>query len=74
MTAIILHKYTALKKKRFNKAHSVKDHVFSSVIVGNLQLHSLGIKPVNIVLHLAHTAVSIQVLFHSDFDQFYFIK
>lgn len=55
-------------------AHSVKDHVFFPEGLGNLQLHSLGIKPENIILDLAHALVSIQVHFHSDFDQFNFIK
>lgn len=55
-------------------AHSVKDHVFFPESLGNLQLHSLGIKPENIVLDLAYALVSIQVHFQSDFDQFSFIK
>lgn len=56
------------------KADSFEDHVFFPVGLRNLQLHSLGIKPVNIVLDLAHAAVSVQVLFHSDFIQLSFIK
>lgn len=53
---------------------SVKGHVFFPVVLGNLQLHSLGIEPVNIILKLAQAVVSIQVLFHPDFDQFSIIK
>lgn len=56
------------------KVHTVKDFVFLPVGLGNLQLHSMGIKPVNIILNLAHTIVKTQVLSHFDFDQFGFIK
>lgn len=56
------------------KADSVKERVFFPVGLGNLQLHSLGIRPVNIMLDLARAVVSIQVLFQSDFHQFNFIK
>ncbi len=61
-------------EKHSVKAYSVKDHVFLPAGLGNLQLHSLGIKPVNIILDLAHAVVSIQVLFHPDFDQLNLIK
>lgn len=44
------------------KVHTVKDFVFLPVGLGNLQLHSMGIKPVNIILNLAHTVVKTQVL------------
>lgn len=61
-------------KKHSKKTYSVKDCVFFPVGLGNLQLHSLGNKPVNIILDLAYGIVSIQVLFHSDFDQLNIIK
>lgn len=60
--------------KNISRKHTVKYHVFLPVGLGNLQLHSLGIKPVNIILDLAHAVVRVQVLLHSVFDQFNFIK
>lgn len=52
----------------------VKDPVFFPQGPGNLQLRSLGIKPENIILDLAHALLGVQVHFLSDFDQFSFIK
>lgn len=62
------------KKKNYPRKHFDKDHVFSPVSLDNLQLCSLGIKPVNIILPLARAVVSIQVLFHCDFDLFHLLN
>ena len=71
---IILHKSMPLKQHIPKKAHPVKDRVFLAVTLGNPQLHSPGIKPVNIILCLAHAIICIQVRFHFNFDHLRFIK